>query len=88
MIDSLLKAGDRQQAATAKKQADELKKAEKRKAELDKLFAKMYEDWSAGRITESNFDMLTRKYQAEQEEVQEKKDELVEKVKDKKSSKK
>lgn len=72
LIDSLLKAGDRQQAATAKKQADELKKAEKRKAELDKLFAKMYEDWSAGRITESNFDMLTRKYQAEQEEVQEK----------------
>ena len=28
------------------KQAAELKKAEKRKAEVDGLFAKMYEDWS------------------------------------------
>ena len=35
------------------------KKAEKRKAEVDGLFAKMYEDWSAGRITEYNFNMLS-----------------------------
>ena len=34
------------------KQAAELKKAEKRKAEVDGLFAKMYEDWSAGQHIE------------------------------------
>ena len=45
------------------------KKAEKRKAEVDALFAKMYEDWSAGRITEYNFNMLSEKYQGEQREL-------------------
>lgn len=52
------------------KQAAELKKAEKRKAEVDGLFAKMYEDWSAGRITEYNFNMLSEKYQNEQKELE------------------
>ena len=51
------------------KQAAELKKAEKRKAEVEGLFAKMYEDWSAGRITEYNFNMLSEKYQNEQKEL-------------------
>ena len=36
----------------------------------------MYEDWSAGRITEYNFNMLTAKYQAEQSELAEKIDTL------------
>ena len=45
-------------------------KAEKRKAEVDGLFAKMYEDWSAGRITEYNFNMLSEKYQNEQKELE------------------
>ena len=48
----LLNASDRERTSAKKKQAAELKKAEKRKAEVDGLFAKMYEDWSAGRITE------------------------------------
>ena len=29
----------------------------------------MYEDWSAGRITEYNFNMLSEKYQGEQREL-------------------
>lgn len=66
----MLKAGDRERAASKKKQAAELKKAEKRKTELDNMFARMYEDWAAGRITESNFSMLTQRYQAEQEELE------------------
>jgi len=33
------------------------------------LFVKMYEDWSAGRITESNFNLLSERYQAEQAEL-------------------
>ncbi|GKI13616.1 hypothetical protein CE91St44_01010 [Oscillospiraceae bacterium] len=31
----------------------------------------MYEDWSAGRITEYNFNMLSEKYQGEQKELDE-----------------
>ena len=55
LLENLLKAGDRERAASKKKQAAELKKAEKRKTELDNMFARMYEDWAAGRITENNF---------------------------------
>lgn len=49
-----------------------MRKAEKRRAETDGLFAKLYEDWAAGRITEYNFNMLTGKYQTEQAELDEK----------------
>ncbi len=52
-----------------KKQTAELRKAEKRKTTVDSLFVKMYEDWSAGRITESNFNLLSERYQAEQVEL-------------------
>lgn len=69
LLNQLLSAGDRERNAAQKKQAAELKKAEKRKAEVDGLFAKLYEDWAAGRITEYNFNMLTAKYQAEQGEL-------------------
>ena len=58
LLKRLLNASDRERNSAKKKQAAELKKAEKRKAEVDGLFAKMYEDWSAGRITEYNFNML------------------------------
>ena len=44
LLEMLLKAGDQEHAAATKKQTAELKKAEKRKAELDSMFAKMYED--------------------------------------------
>ena len=47
LLENLLKAGDRERAASKKKQAAELKKAEKRKIELDNMFARMYEDWAA-----------------------------------------
>ena len=69
LLKRLLNASDRRNSAK-KKQAAELKKAEKRKAEVDGLFAKMYEDWSAGRITEYNFNMLSEKYQNEQKELE------------------
>ena len=60
LLKRLLNASDKERTSAKKKQAAELKKAEKRKAEVDGLFAKMYEDWSAGRITEYNFNMLPR----------------------------
>ena len=76
LLRQLLSAGDRERNAAQKKQAAELKKARKRKVEVDGLFAKLYEDWAAGRITEYNFNMLTDKYQAEQVELEEKIDTL------------
>ena len=72
LLQRLLKTGDRERAASQKKQTAELDKAEKRKAELDRLFARMYEDWAAGRIMEYNFNMLSQKYQTEQQELAEK----------------
>ena len=72
LLKRLLNANDKGQVAARKKQAAELNKAEKRKAEVDTLFARMYEDWAAGRITEYNFSMLSGKYQSEQAELDEK----------------
>ena len=76
LLNQLLSTGDRERNAAQKKQTAELKKATKRKTEIDGLFAKLYEDWAAGRITEYNFNMLTAKYQTEQSELAEKIDTL------------
>ena len=69
LLKRLLNAATRNAIPARKRQTTELKKTEKRKAEVDTLFAKMYEDWSAGRITEYNFNMLSEKYQGEQREL-------------------
>ena len=47
-----------------------LKKAENRQSEIDRLFAKMYEDRACEKITERNFVMLSSKYQKEQIELE------------------
>lgn len=72
LLQQLLKAGDKERAAAVKKQTAELNKVEKRKAEVDRLFVKMYEDRVSERITEQNFQMLSQKYQAEQMELDKK----------------
>ncbi len=69
LLKQLLNASDKERAAAKKRHAAELKKSEKRRAEIDSLFVKMYEDWSVGRITEYNFNMLSEKYQGEQREL-------------------
>ena len=72
LLERLLSSGSKERNAARKKQLSDLKKTEKRKAEVDGLFARLYEDWAAGRITEYNFNMLTAKYQTEQGELAEK----------------
>ena len=69
LLKRLLNASDKERNTARKRPIAELKKAEKRNVEVDPLFAKMYEDWSAGRITEYNFNMLSEKYQDEQKEL-------------------
>ena len=72
LINSLMNTTNQEQQALFKKQNAELKKAEKRKAEVDRLFTKVYEDWAEDRITEYNFRMLSQKYQTEQQAIEEK----------------
>ena len=72
LLERLLQSGGENRAAERKKQAAELRKAEKRRNTVNELFVKMYEDWSAGRITESNFNLLSERYQAEQAELDDK----------------
>lgn len=47
----------------------EKRKLSKRLGELDKLFSALYEDKVMERITERNFDMVSRKYEAEQAQL-------------------
>ena len=72
LLNHLLQSGDREKAAVLKKKTSELTKAEKRKAEMDKLFARLYEDRVNGTISEQNYTMLSQKYQTEQAELTEK----------------
>ena len=59
-------------ASANRKLETELRNAEKRRKELDGLFARLYEDRVSGKITEYNFNMLSGKYQSEQAELDEK----------------
>ena len=72
LLQKLLSTTDQERQAILKKQAAELKKAEKRKEDVDRRFKKLYDDWADERITEYNFKMLSQKYQAEQQEIDDK----------------
>ncbi len=51
-----------------------LSESERRLSELDSLLSKLYEDWVAGRINETNFIRMMEKAQTEQETLQKKAD--------------
>lgn len=72
LLKKLMSASDNEVGNIRKKQEDELKRANKRKKELDGLFARLYEDYVSEKITEYNFNMLSVKYQTEQAELDEK----------------
>lgn len=72
ILQQLLQSDDKKCEAEKKRQHKELQKAEKRKIEVDRIFAKLYEDWAAERITEYNFSLLSKKCQEEQLELDEK----------------
>jgi len=69
LTERILKASDKENDAQTKARTASLTRAEKRKEELDRLFSKLYEDWASERITEYNFNTLSKKYQTEQEEL-------------------
>lgn len=72
LLEKLLKAGDAENMSIRRKCESELKSFEKRKSEVDRLFARLYEDYVTERITEYNFQMLSAKYQTEQVELEDK----------------
>jgi len=71
LLEKLMNSSDKNLAVSRKRAVSDLKKAEKRLKELDSLFTKPYEDRVADKINERNFNMLTVKYQQEQDELQE-----------------
>ncbi len=66
----LEKSDDKKSMSSKQKAVSDIKKSEKRLKELDSLFAKLYEDRLKEKINERNFNMLTAKYQQEQDELQ------------------
>jgi hypothetical protein len=70
VLNKIQKAGNAERIREKKKKASALKKAENRQNEIDRLFAKMYEDRACEKITERNFVMLSGKYQKEQIELE------------------
>ncbi len=72
LLQKIVKASGKENDLNLKRQTNELSKAKKRKNEVDLLFTKMYEDWVNKRITEYNFNMMSQKYQLEQNELEEK----------------
>ena len=76
LIERIMQGSHTEAELTRKKLQDDLKRAKKRKSEVDRLFAKVYEDWASERITEYNFSMLSEKYQTEQVTLAEKVEKL------------
>ena len=70
VLHKIQKVGNAERIREKKKKANALKKAENRQNEIDRLFAKMYEDRACEKITERNFVMLSSKYQKEQIELE------------------
>lgn len=58
----------------------ELKKAEKRIGELDKILAKLYEDQALGKISEVRYQAMAPGYEAEQASLQERVSQLREQL--------
>ncbi len=70
MIISIVEFLGNSDKSDIKRAEKEIKKAQKRLTELDKLFAKLYEDNVNGSITERNYKQLSANYEREQAELE------------------
>lgn len=84
LISYLMKNGDKEFASSQQRAISDIKKSEKRLKELDVLFSKLYEDRLQNKINERNFNMLTMKYQQEQDDLHSLIDTLSAKLKEEK----
>jgi hypothetical protein len=67
---------DLQSAETAKVQQKQLAKNQKRHKELDSLIKQLYEDKVSGSLSAKRFEILSREYEAEQEDLEQQISEL------------
>lgn len=81
MISSIAERLGKDEKDSVRQSERELKKATKRLAELDKLFAKLYEEHINGKVSERNYNALSATYEAEQTELENKIAELNETIK-------
>ena len=72
MAKQLAEAGNHQQSFQLTQCKKELKAAEKRLAELDRLVAKLYEEYISENMSGENYAMLMDKYQKEQSDMRQK----------------
>lgn len=66
-----MRSSEKQRRSENARDEKELKKAQKRRQEMNNLFAKMYEDRVKGFLDEENYSMLSVKYRAEQQQLDE-----------------
>ena len=71
ILERLLRSSEKQRRSENARDEKELKKAQKRRQELNNLFAKMYEDRVKGLLDEENYSMLSVKYRTEQQQLDE-----------------
>ena len=66
-MEEQLRVESREQVRIRRKR---LESNERRIAELKKLFIKIYEDKSSGRLTDERYDMLSQTYEAERKQLE------------------
>lgn len=79
LVDSLLRQAGKKRVYADKANKKRLKESKTRLLELDDLFSKLYEDRLDGKISERNFEMLSKKYETEQTDLEKEIKELSEK---------
>ncbi|MBE6862915.1 MAG: DUF4368 domain-containing protein [Ruminococcus sp.] len=68
-LQSAYECSQKQQSAELKAAKKRLAQSEKRVAELDKLFTRIYEDNVSGKLSDERFEMMSKNYEAEQKEL-------------------
>ena len=70
MISSIAERLGKAEKDTVRQAERELKRANKRLSELDRLFAKLYEEHINGKVNERNYNSLSAAYETEQTELE------------------
>ena len=81
MISSIAAKLGKDETESVRRAERELKKANKRLSELDRLFAKLYEEHINDKVNERNYNSLSATYEAEQTELESKIAELNKEIK-------
>jgi len=83
MTERLLNQAGADEKAQNKADKKELIRKRSRLSEVDRLFAKLYEDMASERISERNYEMMSHKYEAEQISLQKRINEIEAKMAEK-----